>query len=189
MQFIRLLLAVAFAVAPAPVFAHYHILLPDKPSAKSEEVVTFTYQFGHPFEHQLFDTQKPAELYVVAPDGTKTDLLGKLEKTAVEGGEGRKVTGYKFSFAPPIRGDYTVVAVSPEVKAEGESLPLRDVAKVVLHVQTQNGWDRRAVTAKASAVELSPLTRPYGLVGGMAFHVEADEPGEGERKAIGGKRF
>ena len=172
MQFIRLLLAVAFAVAPAPVFAHYHILLPDKPSAKSEEVVTFTYQFGHPFEHQLFDTQKPAELYVVAPDGTKT--------------EGRKVTGYKFSFAPPKRGDYTVVAVSPEVKAEGESLPLRDVAKVVLHVQTQNGWDRRAVTAKASAVELSPLTRPYGLVGGMAFHVEADEPGEGERKALAG---
>ena len=184
MQFIRLLLAVAFAVAPAPVFAHYHMLLPDKPSAKSEEVVTFTYQFGHPFEHQLFDTQKPTELYVVAPDGTKTDLLGKLEKTAVEGGEGKMVTGYKFSFAPPKRGDYTVVAVSPEVKAEGESLPLRDVAKVVLHVQTQNGWDRRAVTAKASAVELSPLTRPYGLVGGMAFHVEADEPAEGDRKAL-----
>lgn len=185
MRFVRLsLITVVFAVAPAPAFAHYHMLLPDKASAKSDERVTFTYQFGHPFEHQLFDTQKPAELYVVAPDGTKTDLVAKLEKTAVKGAEGKKVAGYKFSFTPPKRGDYTLVAVSPEVKVEGESLPLRDVAKVVLHVQTQNGWDRRAVTAKASAVELSPLTRPYGLVGGMAFHVEADEPAEGDRKAL-----
>lgn len=179
-------LALLFAATPAPVLAHYHILLPDKPTAKSEEVVSFTYQFGHPFEHQLFDTQKPAELYVIAPDGTKTDLLAKLEKTAADGVEGKKVTGYKFSFTPPKRGDYTVVAIAPEVKVEGEALPLRDVAKVVLHVQTQNGWDRRAVTAKGSAVELSPLTRPYGLLGGMAFHVEADEPAEGDRKVLAG---
>lgn len=48
--------------------------------------MTFTYHFGHPSEHQLFDMQKPAEFYVAAPEGRKTDLLCKLEKTAVEGG-------------------------------------------------------------------------------------------------------
>ncbi|MFO0824788.1 MAG: DUF4198 domain-containing protein [Gemmataceae bacterium] len=177
-------LAALFAVIPAPAQAHYHMLLPDKAAAKTDEAVTLTYQFGHPFEHQLFDTQKPTELYVVAPDGTKTDLLAKLEKVAVDGAEGKKVTGYKFAFTPAKRGDYTFVAVAPEVKVEGEALPLRDVAKVVLHVQTQNGWDRRAVTAKSSAVEVSPLTRPYGLVAGTAFHVEADEPAEGDRKPL-----
>ncbi len=48
----------------------------------------------------------------------------------------------------------------------------------------QNGWGRWAATAKAAAVELPPLTRPCGLVGGMAFHVGADEPGDGDREAL-----
>jgi uncharacterized GH25 family protein len=182
----RLLALALLAALPLPAFAHYHMLLPDKASAKTDEAVTFTYRFGHPFEHQLFDTKKPTELYVIAPDGTKTDLLAKLEKVEVDGVDGKKVAGYKFAFTPTKRGDYRFVAVSPEVKADGEPLPLRDVAKVVLHVQTQNGWDQRAVTAKASAVELSPLTRPYGLTAGTAFQVEADEPAEGERKPLAG---
>ncbi|OWK43200.1 Additional periplasmic component NikK of nickel ECF transporter [Fimbriiglobus ruber] len=161
------------------------MLLPDKPAAKTDEPVTFTYQFGHPFEHQLFDTMKPTELYVIAPDGAKTDLTATLEKTTADGTDGKKVAGYKFTFTPAKRGDYTLVAVSPEVKVDGEPHPLRDVIKTVLHVQTQNGWDRRVVTGKASAVELSPLTRPYGLTGGMAFQVEAEEPADGDRKPLG----
>ena len=168
----------------APAQAHYHMLIPNKASAKTDESIGFAYQFGHPYEHQLFDTHKPTELYVLSPDGTKTDLLAKLEKIEADGGEGKKVTGYKFVFTPAKRGDYTFVAVSPEVKVEGEAHPLRDVAKVVLHVQTQNGWDCRALTAKGSAVEVSPLTRPYGLKPGVAFRVEADEPADGERKSL-----
>lgn len=181
----RLFALALFAALPLPAFAHYHMLLPDKPAVKTDEAVTFTYQFGHPFEHQLFDTQKPTELYVVAPDGTKTDLTAKLEKVEVDGVDGKKVAGFKFAFTPTKRGDYTFVAVSPAVKVDGEPHPLRDVAKVVLHVQTQNGWDQRAVTAKASAVEVSPLTRPYGLTAGTAFQVEVDEPAEKDRKALG----
>ena len=80
-----------------------------------------------------------------------------------------------FAFTPPKRGDYTVVAVSPAVKVEGENLPLKDVAKVVLHVQTQNGWDDIAVDAKTAPFELLPLTRPYVLTPGTAFHVEVIE--------------
>lgn len=152
--------------------AHYHMLLPGKHSVKAEEEVTFTYQFGHPFEHELFDTAEPEAVYVIAPDGTRTDLKPGLKKVAVDGVEGKKVTGWTFAFTPPKRGDYTVVAVSPAVKVEGEKLPLRDVAKVVLHVQTQNGWDKLAVDEKAAPFELLPLTRPYGLTPGVAFGVE-----------------
>jgi uncharacterized GH25 family protein len=63
---------------------------------------------------------------------------------------------------------------------------LRDIAKVVLHVQSQKNWGPRVVTTKAAAVEVSPLTRPYGVKAGAAFHVEADEPAETDRKALVG---
>lgn len=158
-------------LAAAAAHAHYHMLLPDKHSAKADEAVTFTYQFGHPFEHELFDTAEPAAVYVVAPDGTKTDLKKGLKKTTADGAGGKKVTGYEFTFTPAKRGDYVFVAVSPEVKVEGEPRPLRDVAKVVLHVQTQNGWDNVAAD-EAAAFDLQPLTRPYGLTPGTAFHVD-----------------
>lgn len=181
---LALLIVIFFAFAE-PLFAHYHILLPDRSSAKTDEAVTFTLQFGHPFEHQMFDTQRPTELYVIAPDGSKTDLISKLMQFKMEGVDGKKVTGYKFEFVPTKRGDYTFVAVCPEQNVEGEPLPLRDIAKVVLHVQTQNGWDCRAVASKSGALELSPLTRPYGLTAGMAIHVEADELTPTDRKPLG----
>lgn len=162
---------VAALLAAAVASAHYHMLLPDKHSAKADEAVTFTYQFGHPFEHELFDTAEPEAVFVVAPDGTRTDLKKGLKKTTADGADGKKVTGYEFTFTPTKRGDYVFVAVSPEVKVEGERLPLKDVAKVVLHVQTQNGWDNTAADEKA-AFDLQPLTRPYGLIPGTAFHVD-----------------
>jgi uncharacterized GH25 family protein len=150
------------------------MLLPDKPAAKTGEAVTLTYQFGHPFEHQLFDTQPPKQFVVVAPDGTRTDLTAKLEKVAVDGADGKKVTAYRATFTPEKRGDYLVLAVAAPVTVEGEKLPLRDLVKVVVHVQTQNGWDRRA-GLKDAPPEPAPLTRPYGLKAGMAFRAEFEE--------------
>ncbi len=47
-----------FAFA-SPVAAHYNMLLPEKWAAKKDEPVPFTYQWGHPFEHQLFDAPAP----------------------------------------------------------------------------------------------------------------------------------
>lgn len=179
----RLALLALLLAAPL-ASAHYHMLLPDKHSVKAGEAVTFTYQFGHPFEHELFDTAEPEAVYVIAPDGTKTDLKKELKKTTADGPDGKKVTGYAFAFTPPKRGDYVVVAVSPAVKAEGEKLPLKDVAKVVLHVQTQNGWDNPAADAKAAPFDLQPLTRPYGLTAGSAFHVDVlDADGKPVRRA------
>lgn len=163
--------ALAVLVAAAGASAHYHMLLPDKRSVKADEAVTFTYQFGHPFEHELFDTAEPEAVYAIHPDGTRTDLKKGLKKTAADGPEGKTVTGYMFGFTPAKRGDYVVVAVSPAVKADGEKLPLRDVTKVVLHVQTQNGWDN-AVEEKSAPFDLQPLTRPYGLTPGVAFHLD-----------------
>jgi uncharacterized GH25 family protein len=172
-----LLAVILIAARPGMVNAHYHMLLPDKPSNKTGEVVTLTYQFGHPFEHQFFDTQAPEQIFVLTPDGTKIDLSKKIEKVVVDGVDGKKVTAYRAAFTPEKRGDHIVMALSPPVKVEGEKFPLQDLVKVVVHVQTQNGWDRRAGLPKFP--EPCPLTRPYGLKGGMAFRAEFAEPGEG----------
>lgn len=171
-------------LAPAAADAHYHMLLPDKPSARTGEAVTLTYQFGHPFEHQLFDTEAPKQLFVLAPDGTKTDLTAKAEKILVDGADGKKVAAFRVTFTPEKRGDHVVIAVSPPVTVEGEKLPLQDLVKVVVHVQTQNGWDRRA--ADPGFPEPCPLTRPYGLIPGMAFRAEFEEAGPNGGQPVAG---
>jgi hypothetical protein len=51
------------------VDAHFNMLLPDKASVRKDEPVILTYQWGHPFEHQLFDAPSAEKLTVIAPDG------------------------------------------------------------------------------------------------------------------------
>lgn len=164
--------------------AHYHVLLPDKSDVAVGDEVKWTYRFGHPFEHEFFDASTPEAVYVVHPDGTRTDLTKSIEKYTFAGTGGKMVAGFRFTFAPTKRGDYTFVAVAPAVTVPGEDLPLKDVAKCVLHVRTQNGWDRRVVDAKTAPIELSPLTRPYGLMPGATVQVEA-ETTAADRKPIG----
>lgn len=148
--------------------AHYNMLLPDKSSVKKGETVTFTYQWGHPFEHQLFDAPAPERLFVLTPEGKKIDLLKTLEKITVPAGEGKKVTAYRLRFTPEERGDYVFALKAPPVwMAEDEEF-LDDTVKVVLHVQAQRGWDIQA----GEAIEVLPLTRPYGLHAGMAFQAQ-----------------
>lgn len=148
--------------------AHYTMLLPRAATWKKGEAVTFTCQWGHPFEHQLFDTPLPESVTVVAPDGKKTELTGTLKKTALAAGKGKKVTAYQFRYTPTQRGDYLFLLRTPPIWMEEDKEFLQDTVKVVLHVQAQKGWARHS----GSGLELVPLTRPYGLEAGMVFQAE-----------------
>ncbi len=150
--------------------AHCNMLLPDKHSVKKGEEVTFTYQWGHPYEHQLFDAPKPTSVYVLSPDGKKTDLTKALEKATVAAGDKKEVTVYRFHFKPSERGDYVFVLQAARIWMEEEGEFLQDRVQVVLHVQTQHGWDG---TLEDNGLELAPLTRPYGLQPGMVFQAQA----------------
>lgn len=161
------LLAVVGLTAAAPARGHYHILLPDRHSVKVGDEVTLTYVFGHPFEHDLFDTEKPARATVFAPDGKGTDVLARVEKTGTVGHEGRRITAYQYVFKPADRGDHTVLFESPPVWMADEKHFVRDTARVTIHVETQKGWDARVGDATQFAIV--PLTRPYGLRAGMVF--------------------
>src|SRR5260370_35472357 len=87
--------------------AHFNMLLPEIASAKREQEVTFLYQWGHPFEHQLFAAPMPQSLAAVFPDGKKIDLSLTLEKIM------QPNVAYRFRFKPEQRGDYIFLTASP----------------------------------------------------------------------------
>src|SRR5260370_4784899 len=85
-----------------PAGAHFAMLLPESASAPRNKPVAVLHQWGHPFEHQLFNAGKPSSVVVVAPDGTRTDLTARLEKQTVRAAEGNTVTPYRFRYTPTL---------------------------------------------------------------------------------------
>ncbi len=163
------LVLMVFVTAASPALAHYNMLFPDAASGKKGEAVTFTYQWGHPFEHQLFDAPKPEKVEVRAPDGKTEDLTKTLEKVALPAAEGKTVTGYRFQFKPEQRGDYVVLLKVPPIFLEEDGEFVQDTVKVVFHVQAQKGWDAYLQDA---GFEWGLLMRPYGLEPGVVFQAE-----------------
>jgi cobalt/nickel transport protein len=153
--------------------AHFHMLFPQMPSTATDKPVTLVFQWGHPFEHELFDADAPKQLLVKNPDGSQTDLTRSLQKITLKGADQKDVAAYQLAFTPEKRGDYTFVATAAPVWMEHEKHFLQDSAKVVLHVQTQKNWD-----ASTGAFELTPLTRPYGLQPGMIFQAQVLDAGK-----------
>jgi uncharacterized GH25 family protein len=163
----------ALFVILSPAGAHYNMLLPDRASAKKGDTVTFTYQWGHPFEHQLFDAPTPQGIWVLAPNGKVLPL--KPEPIQLDGADGKKVTGFRFTFTPEERGDFVFFLRTPPIWMEEDEEYLHDSVKVILHVQAQKGWDQVVPVEPGSVAPLQmlPLTRPYGLQPGIAFQTQA----------------
>ncbi len=155
----------ALCLSKEPGRAHYNMLLPDTASAKRGDTVAFLYQWGHPFEHQLFDAPAPRTVSVLHPDGKKSDLTDMLEKGSVPAADGKGVAAWRFRFKAEQRGDYVFVLTTQPIWMEEEQEFWQDTVKVVLHVQVQKGWD----APTASTFEIVPLTRPYGLQPGTVF--------------------
>ena len=166
-RFAALLWSLLFYVTSSE--AHYNMLLPDKAWADKGDKVTFTYQFGHPFEHELFDAPKPVALLVFNPRGLKEnlDIEKKLTFIKKDALDGKKVAAWQFTFTPAERGDYTFFLKTPPIKVDDDAT-VEDIVRVVLHVQTQNGWDLMHRPFQ-SGVDIWPYTRPYGLLAGMVF--------------------
>lgn len=175
MTILRSILALtAVSLSAAPASAHYNMLLADKHSVAKGDSVTFTYQWGHPFEHQLFDAPLPESIIIVTPDGKPTTHPGKFAQPIKVPSGDKQVTAYRFSHKPEQRGDYLIVLKTPPIWMEEEKEFYQDVVKLVVHVQAQKGWDAPA----GEGFELLPLTRPYGLLPGMVFQAQVQQ---GER--------
>ena len=145
---------------------HFTMLFVQPPSAKKGEAVAVTYQWGHPFEHQLFNAPAASSLVVLGPDGKKSDRTKLLEMFPADA---KKTAAYRARFTPAERGDYVFVLHTAPIWMDEEKEFYEDTAKVVLHVQAQKGWD----ASLGNGFELTPLTRPYGLLPGAVFQVQA----------------
>jgi cobalt/nickel transport protein len=156
----------AFALSFSSARAHYNMLLPERHSVKRGQPVTLLYQWGHPFEHQLFDAPAPQRVLVRSPDGKTVVLTANLKNAVAFTGDGKQTYRlYQLRFTPEQRGDYVFILESAPLWMPDEQLFFHDTVKVVLHVQAQKGWDQAADVSW----QLMPLTRPYGLQPGMAF--------------------
>jgi cobalt/nickel transport protein len=163
---------IALILSAAASQAHYNMLLPDSWSAKKGETAGVTYQWGHPFEHQLFDAPLPEAVLLLSPAGAKTIGLSRTRQEIKVAGEGqKKVTAHRFQFTPDERGDYVIVLHVPPIWMDDEQEFLHDKVKAVLHVQAQKGWDREVFSGE-QPLDLVPLTRPYGLQPGMVFQAQ-----------------
>jgi cobalt/nickel transport protein len=148
--------------------AHYSMLLPQPTSVKRGQETTLLYQWGHPFEHQLFDAPAPEELSVIYPGGAQENLTERLEKITIPAADGKKVTAYRLRFAPKDRGDYVFQLRTGLIWMAEEKVFFKDLVRVVLHVQDQEGWD----ASDRTNFRIVPLTRPYGLRPGMVFQAQ-----------------
>src|SRR4051794_24088443 len=151
-------LLVGTLAAATPARSHYHILHADKASAATDEVVTVTLRFGHPFEHQIFPTQKPRRAIVLTPDEKIVELNPKTERVDSPVPNGEPIPSYRWKFTPTQRGDYVFAVQCDPVWLPDEAVFLEDTVKVTVHVQAQKLWD----AAAGARFELVPLTRPYG---------------------------
>src|SRR6516165_4196268 len=97
-RMLRITLLTVPALA-AQAGAHFTMLLPSAEGAKKGEAITILCQWGHPFEHQLFDAPPPVSLTVRTPAGKKLDLTDTLEKVEVASGD-KKATAYRLQFMP-----------------------------------------------------------------------------------------
>jgi cobalt/nickel transport protein len=161
---------------PAIGWGHYHLLLPSTASGPAGQPVHLSWMFGHPFEHEFSNVQKPLKLLVKAPDGTATDLLGSLQ--AEKEGE---ASAFGLPFPLPRRGDYVFWAEAAPVALDAERVIYQDTVKVIVHcLQAQRGWDQ----VLGSGLELVPLTRPYGLEPGLVFQAQALLDGKSQAGAL-----
>jgi cobalt/nickel transport protein len=158
---------VTVGLSASAAAAHYHLLLPDSPV--TEKSVSLRLLFGHPYEHQLFDAVAPEKIGVIASDGSYRDLTSDLKKTSHKTPEGTEVTAFTLSCDLDKRGDAVFAAVSPAIWMKAEGRYYQDTVRVVVHHQSQIGWDR----SLGKGFEMVPLTRPYGLQGGMVFQAQA----------------
>src|SRR6516162_1701054 len=114
------------------------MLFPNAPSVKKGDQIAVVYQWGHPFEHQIFDAQPPAQTLAIAPDGKLITLKG--EETSISDSNKRH-RAEQFRLPADLRGDYVFLTKSAPIWMADDQEFLLDYAKVIVHVQAQKGWD------------------------------------------------
>src|SRR5439155_23364548 len=114
---------VVLVLAGSSVEAHFGMFFPMAASTKRGEAVAFIYQWGHPFEHQLFDAPMPEQVTILNPHGKSVDLAPNLIRRTTNG---KQTTIYRLHFVPEERGDFVLVLDGSPLWMEEEQEYLQD---------------------------------------------------------------
>lgn len=160
------------SIGSQSVHAHFPVWLLDDIYPSQGETISAIYAYGHPFEREYEDVDRPSRVYAINPAGVVLDLADELEETEVIFGE-ESASSWEVLFSPNARGDYILAADSAVVVGRtGEAW--QEFLKVIVHVERSRGW--RNLTGQP--LEIVPLTRPYALKPGTAFSAQALSDGQ-----------
>ncbi|MFW6137931.1 MAG: DUF4198 domain-containing protein [Spirochaetota bacterium] len=144
-------------------YAHFQYIIPSNTIVESGESTNLSLYviFGHPFEGNYMNMEKPREFGVMT-GGKKKDLLDSLNPMQV--GQGKQAFSANYSVRQP--GDH-IFYIEPEPYFEpAEDKFIVHYTKVVVNAfGLQQGWDQNV----GLKTEIVPLTRPYGLWTGNVF--------------------
>lgn len=143
-------------------FGHFQYLVPSDDMVMQEEGTSLRLDliFGHPFEGNYMEMERPAR-FGVSVMGREQDLLGSLKPQSVKGYD-----AWRASYRVRRPGDH-VFYVEPSPYFEpAEDCFIVHYTKTVVHaLGREEGWDQEI----GLKTEIIPLTRPYGLWTGNVF--------------------
>lgn len=153
--------------APAP--AHFHVYWPQMEGcyAKPAEVVTWRYFWGHPYEMLISDAQPPKFFMFISKKQEVSLAPRDIRLQDQESGQDRRA--FEVEYKVPGPGNYYLCLESPLYFIPEEPAFWQDYVKQPLHVGSAEGWDQPV----GLAVEIIPLTRPYGWPAGSVFRGKA----------------
>ncbi len=160
-RFAAMLAALALVLAMTiPAEAHFGMLIPSADHAsQNQRTLDLTLSFSHPFGMQGMELVKPKA--AVFFDGQRQDLTGKLAKTTVMGHTAWKM-GYDFKRP----GVYAFVMEPQPYWEPAEDCFIVHLTKTLVPAfGGDEGWDEPL----GLAVEIVPLTRPFGNYAGDTF--------------------
>jgi cobalt/nickel transport protein len=161
---LRLPFACSLALAiPIIAQAHFQELIPSTEivTAESDKRVELQLLFTHPMERgPVMDMGQPTRFGVVGPAGQE-DLLASLTAREVEGKQ-----AYAAEYRVKQPGDYVFFVEPAPYWEPAEGVMIVHYTKVVVDAfGAEEGWDAEI----GLPVEITPLTRPYGLWTGNLF--------------------
>lgn len=163
--------ALTMVVLATPAYAHFGMILPDRPIVELGESreIGLTLGFGHPFAPSGLELARPRVMSVTNLEGV-TDLLPALEAAEFHG-----AAGYQLSY-DVARPGVQVFHMEPEPYWER----VEDVF-IVHYTKTyvpafgdDTGWDAEL----GLPIEIVPLSRPFGLWAGNVFQGVVKRDGE-----------
>lgn len=143
--------------------AHFQELIPshDILTQESGAQLSLALTFTHPMEGgPVMPMGEPVRFGVVGPQGD-TDLKDRLKPLTKEGGR-----AYLADYRVRLPGDYSFYIEPAPYWEPAEGVMIIHYTKVVVDAYgAESGWDREI----GLPVEITPLTRPYGLWTGNLF--------------------